>query len=257
MSGPLAGRRFLVTRRAEQVGGLSDLLRAAGAQVIEAPAIAIEPPADPGPLPLALARLDQFDWVVFTSANAVASAASRAPAGSRWPRIGAVGPATRQAVQDALGRAPDLVPADDFSTGGLASALIERGIAGCRVLLPVSDRARGTLETALRAAGAHVERLTAYRTVAAPGAAEALAAALDQGFDMALFASPSAVESFVTQAGERGPGLPAGVIGPATRAAAVAAGLEVRVMAEPSTAAGLAAALVRFYALAPRLTPRP
>jgi uroporphyrinogen-III synthase len=92
--------------------------------------------------------------------------------------------------------------------------------------------------------------VVAYRTVAAPGAAEALAAALADGFDLALFASPSAVENVAALLGERARDLPSAVIGPVTEQAARAAGLDVRVVAEPSTAAGLVAGLARLYAAA-------
>jgi uroporphyrinogen III methyltransferase/synthase len=242
---PLGGRRFLVTRRGGQAGGLTALLRQAGAEVIEAPAIAIAPPEDEAPLRAALDRLAEFDWVAFTSANAVRAAAEAAPAGARWPRLAAVGPATTRAIEEVLRRPVDLVPDAGFQADGLARALAGRDIAGKRVLLPVSDRARDTLETALREARASVERVVAYRTVVPDGAHEALRAALDRGLDLVLLASPSAVETVVSALGGRARGLAAGVIGPVTRDAALAAGLDVRVVAEPSTSEGLVAALGR------------
>ncbi|HET7291958.1 MAG TPA: uroporphyrinogen-III synthase [Vicinamibacteria bacterium] len=242
----LRGRRFLLTRRREQAGGLVALLRKSGAEVIEAPAIAIAPPEDPGPLDGAVARLGEFDWIAFTSTNAVRAVAERASLAAPWPRIASVGPATTRAIEEALGRSPELVPARAFRAEGLAQALVEAGVAGKRVLLPLSDLARDTLEAGLAAAGALVERVTAYRTLAPPGAAEALRVALEQGFDLALFASPSAVENAASLLGDRARGLPAGVIGPVTKQAADAAGLDVRVVAEPSTAAGLVEALGRY-----------
>lgn len=241
----LRGRRFLVTRRKEPSGGLVALLREAGAEVLEAPAIAIVPPEDPSPLDAAVAGLAEFDWIAFTSANAVRAVAERASAGVAWPLIASVGPATTHAIEEALGRRADLAPAAGFRAERLARAMVAAGVAGKRILLPLSDRARDTLQEALSEAGARVERVTAYRTLAPAGAAEALRAALDRGFDLALFASPSAVENVVALLGDRVRGLPAGVIGPVTREAASAAGLDVRVVAEPSTAAGLVAALER------------
>jgi uroporphyrinogen-III synthase len=249
MSRPLAGRRFLVTRRPEQAGGLVALLRDAGAEVIEAPAIAIAPPEDAGPLEQALSRLADYDWVVFTSANAVEALAGRATSPERrWPRIASVGPATTRAIERCLSRPPELVPEHDYRAEGLAAALLARGVAGLRILLPLSDRARDTLETALRDAGARVDRVVAYRTLPPPGAAEAVERAFALGFDLALFASPSSIENFAALAGARAVGLPAGVIGPVTREAALGAGLDVRVVAEPSTAQGLVAELARRLA---------
>ncbi len=241
----LRGRRFLVTRRKEQSVSLTALLQEAGAEVIEAPAIAIAPPEDPGGLRAALARLAEFDWVVFTSANAVQAAAELAPAGVRWPRLASVGPATTRAIEETLVRGADLAPEGGFRAEELARAMVRDGMAGKRVLFPASDRARETLEEALRAAGARVERVVAYCTIVPAGAEEALRGAVARGFDLALFTSPSAVEAVVGVLGERARSLPAGVIGPVTRRAALALGLDVRVTAEPSTVEGLVESLAR------------
>jgi uroporphyrinogen III methyltransferase/synthase len=248
VTAPLAGRRFVVTRRPEQAGGLAALLRAAGAEVLEVPAIAIAPPEDASALDAALAGLDRFDWVVFTSANAVQAVAGRPARPAHWPRLASVGPATSRALEQALGRGPDLVPEADFRAEGLAAAFVRAGVAGRRVLLPVSDRARETLEAALRAAGAEVTRVVAYRTVAPADAVGALAAALAGGVDLVLFASPSAAENVALALGP-GARLPAcAVIGPVTEAAAHSAGFDVAVVAQPSTAEGLVASLVRHFA---------
>ena len=87
--------------------------------------------------------------------------------------------------------------------------------------------------------------VAAYSTVEPPGLGPAVAACLDQGFDLALFASPSAVEVFVRAAGERARGLAVAVIGPTTEAAARAAGLDVRGVASPSTVEALVSAAER------------
>jgi len=247
VTGALAGRRFLVTRRPEQSGGLVARLREAGAEVLEVPAIAVAPPADSSGLDAAAAQLERFDWIAFTSANAVQALAQRRPAPAPWPRLASVGPATSRAIEQALGRGPDLVPESDFRAEGLAAAFAGRGVAGARVLLPLSDRARDTLETALRAAGADVVRVEAYRTLAPPGAAGSLAAAFRRGFDLALFASPSAVENVAALLEDKARGLACAVIGPVTEAAARSAGFDVRVVADPSTADGLVASLQRHF----------
>jgi len=243
----LRGRRFLVTRRKEQAGRLTALLREAGAEVLEAPAIAIAPPEDPGPLERAVERLAEFDWIAFTSANAVRAFAERGARTLRWPLLASVGPATTAAIEETCGRTPDLVSEGDFRAAGLARAMAAAGVAGKRVLLPLSDRARDTLEMALTAAGAAVERVIAYRTLAPAGSEEALLEALQRGFDLALFASPSAVENVAAVLGDAARGLPSGVIGPITRDAAIAAGLAVVVEAAPSTAEGLVEALRHHF----------
>src|SRR5690349_9971429 len=70
---PLQGRRIAVTRAHEQAGDLIARLRALGADPLECPAIAIAPPATYAPLDAALARLGEYDWIIFTSVNGVAA----------------------------------------------------------------------------------------------------------------------------------------------------------------------------------------
>jgi uroporphyrinogen III methyltransferase/synthase len=116
------------------------------------------------------------------------------------------------------------------------------------VLVPLSERARDVLVAGLRARGARVEAPVAYRTVAPPGLAERYAELARAGFDLLVFASPSAVGNLAAAVGEPTlRGRAAAVIGPVTEEAAHKAGLDVRVRAEPSTASGLVAALARRY----------
>jgi uroporphyrinogen III methyltransferase/synthase len=247
---PLLGRRVLVTRHAPSLTRrLADL----GATVVEVPAIAIEPPDDPRPLEAAIADLDAYAWIVFTSANAVrAVAASLRAAGRTLPgplRIASVGAATSAAIaEDLPGRASDLQP-EAAQGEALVDAFRGVPLGGLRVLLPASDRAAPTLERGLGALGAQVDRVTAYRTALAASPA-GLAALLAQGVDIVAFASPSAVEGFMAAAGDGARGLAVAAIGPTTAAAAREAGLRVVAEAVPSTLDGLENAIVR------RLTPR-
>jgi uroporphyrinogen-III synthase len=250
MSNPsesLAGRRIVVTRRTDQASRLVRLLQERGAVVLEVPATAIGPPEDPAPLDEALRGLDRFDWVVFTSANAVEAVRDRLVALSpRGPRVASVGPATT----DALGRAfpedgVDLEPEADYRAAGLLQAFQAQGCSGARVLIPASSRAREELPSGLRALGAEVTVATAYTTIEPPGLAAAVGKCLGEGFDAATFAAPSAVQAFSKAAGARAQGLPAVVIGPTTEAAAREALFDVLATASPSTADGLVAALER------------
>jgi uroporphyrinogen-III synthase len=91
-----------------------------------------------------------------------------------------------------------------------------------------------------------VDGVVAYVTVPPHGLGPRLEELARQGFDLLTFASPSAVENLMAAAGAGARGLPAAVIGPVTEAAARAAGLDVRAVAEPSTAEGLVTAVVRL-----------
>jgi len=254
--GTLDGRRLLVTRGRGQASRLATLLAERGATVVEVPAIEIAGPPDPGPIDEALSDLPRHDWVVFTSANAVTAVLGRlvvlglppriavAP-GSR-PKVASVGAATTTALRSSF---PDdrvsLEPEGGFTAAALVEAFGKRGVEDARVLVPASTRARQELASGLRALGARVDVVEAYATVEPEGLAEAVGRALETGIDLALFASPSAVESFAHAAGGRASGLKVAVIGPTTEAAARAAGLDVQDVARPSTAEGLVAAAER------------
>src|SRR5581483_6662447 len=117
----LAGVRIVVTRAASQAEELAQPLRDLGAEVLLLPMIEIGPPADPGPLRTAAARVKEYDWIVFTSANAVQAFAALLPeqALNSGPRIATVGESTRRAVEE-LGWIVSLTPAEY-----IAEALIE------------------------------------------------------------------------------------------------------------------------------------
>lgn len=255
MSHPLAGRRVLVTRRPEQSQALTSRLREAGAEVVELPLIEIQPAEDMGALDAALARLHAYDWLVFTSANAVRGLADRLKAlGLAQASVGqatavaSVGSATSEAFREAFPEGRVRLEPAEHRAEALLAAFRSRGVTGERFLLPVSDRGRRVLADGLREAGARVDAVTAYRTRPAPDLPARLPAILKKGLDIAVFASPSAVASFVAAAGPSAHAFPAAVIGPVTREAAEAAGLDVRVVAGVSSAEGLLAALAAYFA---------
>ncbi|HVR69587.1 MAG TPA: uroporphyrinogen-III synthase [Vicinamibacteria bacterium] len=251
MAGVLAGRRIVVTRRPEQAGSLAAGLSALGAEVHEVPLVEMAAPSDPGPLWRAVAEIAAYDWVAFTSANAVGALADALErAGRALPpgcRVASVGPSTSGAVRERLGTGPALTPASDYRATGLVRAFDAVDLTGRRVLWPISDRARDALADGLRARGALVDAVVAYRTVAAAGAADALAGALRVGADLITLASPSAVEALVSALGVQARQRPVAVIGPVTGHAARAAGLDVKVVAAPATAEGLVAAIRRHF----------
>jgi uroporphyrinogen-III synthase len=166
---PLAGRCIGVTRAEQQLGEARRLFGAAGARVVDLPALAIGPPDDWGPLDDALAELDQFHWIVFSSANGVeaiqqrlillGSSLARRPAGLR---LAAVGRKTAALLEE-LGAPADFVP-----PAFVADSLIEHFPVsgwGLRLLLPrVQSGGRPLLAEAFGQAGARVVEVAAYET---------------------------------------------------------------------------------------------
>jgi uroporphyrinogen III methyltransferase/synthase len=237
-----------------------ELLEARGASVVEVPAIDIVPPPDWTPLDRALLALERYEWVVLTSANAVPALVGRIAVlgleprlSARGARLASVGPATTAALEASF---PEdrvtLEPRGDFRAAALIEAFARRGVKSSRILVPASTRARRELAEGLRALGAEVDVVGAYATVVPPGLAGAVRGCIDEGFDLALFASPSAVEAFANAAGDRTRGLAVAVIGATTEAAARSAGLDVRGVASPSTTEGLVATAERLLATPPR-----
>jgi uroporphyrinogen III methyltransferase/synthase len=257
---PLFGKRVLVTRAEPQAAGLAQRLRDAGAEPVLAPAIAIVPPSDTAPLARAVAGAGGYDWIVFTSANAVAQffrelGAQRADArrlGSA--RIAAIGSATADQLR-AHGIAADVVP--EQSRGEAVAEAIIAGhgasLEGTRVLLPRAEVAREALPERLRAAGARVDVVTAYRT-SPPGAEERarLRELIERdAVDALTLTSTSTLDNTLAAIGDDAPRLlqrlTIASIGPVTTEAAEQRGLRVAVTADESTAEGLVAALTRHF----------
>jgi uroporphyrinogen-III synthase len=201
---PLVGRHVLLTRPAGRGAGLAGRLEQLGARVTRRPTIALEPPRDPGPARRAVARLDVYDHVVFTSPNGVRFFLARieevrGQEASIEPCVAAIGPATARELEIG-GRKADLVAPDPRSEG-LARAL-ERSVApGERVLLVSPERSRPVVPDALRALGASVERVVFYRNVPAPGLAALGEEIRGNRFDVVVFSSPSTLQRLL-EAGE-------------------------------------------------------
>lgn len=233
---PLAGRRVVVTRPREHAGPLVESLERLGAEAAVVPLISIEPLEDDTALTELVERGDH-DWIVFTSANAVLVAGPflrqvRA-------RAAAVGPATARALRE-LGVEPAFVPAR-FAAGEIAGGL--EPLAGSRVLLPQSEIAEPLLADELRARGATVDVVDAYRTIPREPTEEERAAL--RAADAILLASGSAARGLASQGAAAG-GLVV-CIGPKTAEAAREAGVEVGLVAEEWTGQGMIQALVSHY----------
>jgi uroporphyrinogen III methyltransferase/synthase len=246
---PLAGLRIVVTRAEGQAGEFTRLLEERGAEVIEFPTIAVRPPADPAPLNEAISRLERYDWLIFTSANGVRFFAERMAAAARSAadvraRLCAIGPATRRAVE-ALGLKVDRMPRE-YVAESLVEAFAGESLAGRRILLPRAAVARDVVPDALRARGATVDVVEAYRTEVpedAPArAAEVFGARKPHWI---TFTSSSTVKNFLAAAGvEALEGVRVASIGPVTSATLRASGVRVHAEAASYTTRGLADAVV-------------
>jgi uroporphyrinogen III methyltransferase/synthase len=250
---PLFGKRIVVTRATQQAPILSEKLRELGADAIEMPATQIAR-LDLGPLRNSIDRIGDYDWLIFTSQNAVAifweqllgrGKDSRALAGLK---IAAVGPATAGALLE-HGITVDVIP-ERFVAEGLLETIRERDdVSESKVLYITAEGARDVLPSGLREMGAELAIIEAYRTIPDGEGAATLARAIEAGkVDLATFTSASAVRGYIDAVGEDlALKVPAASIGPQTSDALREAGIEVEAEAEESTIDGLVSAVLRAF----------
>jgi uroporphyrinogen III methyltransferase/synthase len=253
---PLFGLRVLVTRARHQASETCRLLEDLGAEAVTLPTIEIRP--DPGPLDRVVERLGGYDFIVLTSANALAPLQSALEAQGLDSRafagvtICAIGPGTARALES-MGLRADLVP-EDHRAEGLLELLDGERVAGREVLIPRAARAREILPETLRRRGAAVDVIQADETCPPPP--EATRRGLERleagEVDILTFTSASTVENFAALVGERLDALCAGrtvvAIGPVTRDACLRVGLEVDVMPSSYTLPAMVEALARHVA---------
>jgi uroporphyrinogen III methyltransferase/synthase len=262
-TGPLVGRRVLVTRAREQAGSVVAALSERGAEPVLFPAIEFAPPTDAAPLRAAVRALDGYDVAIFTSPNGVAhffAALGRAGRDARAfgrARVVAIGPATAAALRE-RGICADGVPEEFRGEAAAACALgllaAQGGeVAGRRALLARAEVARDALPAQLREAGVAVDVVPVYRTVpASSGDVAALCDALRAGqLDAVTFTSSSTVQNVCDALGPEAGTLLAPVvvasIGPVTSETARQRGLRVDVEARTFTVPGLLEALEAHY----------
>lgn len=282
-SGPLAGKRIVITRAPGQGEGLRiQLTKMYGAQVIELPCVEFREPKDTGPLDAAIRSLRNFSWLLFTSQNAAHFFGRRARAlGVEFeklpaprPCVAGIGPATAEAAA-AEGFPVDFVPpagtgrnfAGIFkgcvrSVAGLEVkdpvASFVQGTSGMSILIPRSDvamRDRGAADwtEVLREAGASVKEVVAYQTCMPESlAGPQLDEVRRSGADCFVFASPSAFENFVKAVGiddlrRLSASSAFAAIGPTTAAAIRVSGVACRIEAAAPSAEAVAAAIARYF----------
>lgn len=246
----------MVTRALAQSKELREKLEELGAEVLLLPMVHFLEPEDTVELDRAIRSLERFDWIIFTSANAVTFFLARCrglgcSAADAAQKIAAVGLATRSALEK-QGLQASFVPAD-FSGAGLAAEL-SSAIKGKSVLLPRSDRAGAELPTLLRNGGAKVTEVVAYRTAGPEALNRSLVEALRAGqVDAITFFSPSAFHEFQKLMAHEGlaqsdSSVALAAVGPVTAEAIRSAGLPVAIEADEATTGSLVAALERHFA---------
>jgi len=256
---PLFGRRIVVTRPREVANELAEPLRQLGAEVLVVPAIRLVPPEDITPVTDAIDRVEEFDWIVFTSARAVERFFEellrrrqdvRVLAGAR---LAAIGLPTARAIER-YHLTVDLYPAE-FVAEAVLREFARRGkLTGQKLLLPRAAGARRVLPEGLGEMGAEVTEVELYRTEPDPDQDPATLARLAEAPpDLITFASPSAVRGFeAIVSRETIEGIcrstPAIVIGPVTADAAQEAGFQLAAQASPHTIPALVDAVRQYFA---------
>jgi uroporphyrinogen-III synthase/uroporphyrinogen III methyltransferase/synthase len=244
----------LVTRSAGQNAKLSDGLSALGASPVEVPVLEIIPPESYAPLDEALRNLDRFDWLILTSTNTLREVSARCtrfgvnPADVKELKVAAVGRATAEAARH-FGFQVAVVPEAQVAEG-LVAALGEM-VYGKRVLLPRAAVTRDVIPDELRAVGAEVVVVEAYRNVLPKAAPEQLRQAVAGRIDVATFTSSSSVTHLAEAAQLAGipfplARVPAVSIGPITSRTLRELGWEPAAEARQHDLPGLIAAVVRM-----------
>ncbi|MGO9337888.1 MAG: uroporphyrinogen-III synthase [Terracidiphilus sp.] len=251
---PLTGKRVLVTRSAHQAGKLSEGLRAQGATPVEVPVLEIRPPQSFLSLDQALLSLANYDWLILTSANTVDALIERAqskgaaldhPSGLK---VAAVGEATASAAR-AAGFKVTFTPVS-YVAESLVDGL-KGSSSGEKILLARAEVSRDVIPDALRAAGAQVDVVDAYRNVMPEAAPEQLRQALADRLDAVTFTSSSSVTHlFAAARAARVPWpfdrVPAISIGPITSATLRESGWEPAAEASKSDVPGLVEAVAQL-----------
>jgi len=237
-------KRIVITRARAQADGFAEKLSAAGFEPIFFPVIEIRPIENNATLERALSKLGCYDWVIFTSVNAV-DVVFRQVTAPLPVRVAAIGPKTADALR-ACGVTPDFVP-EEYVAESILPGLGD--LRGKWVLLPRAEIARKALPEAIADVGGIAHEIAVYKTLPAQTDAQGVAV-LKSGVDWITFTSPSTVQNFVeiVYQEKMDPFQLAGnpniaCIGPITEQAARAAGFRVDLVAEQYTTEGLISAL--------------
>lgn len=254
----LDGKYILVTRPESQAASFIALLRREGAIPVLLPTIETIPPDSWEPADRAIAALDTYDWLIFSSVNGVHFFCRRLEdLGQQLSRLKqgkliSVGPKTAAALEK-QGLSSTLV-AEKFQGEGILQALADTDVAGSRFLLPRALKAREILPETLRRRGATVDVITVYQTIFPRKSAEKINKLFTnhQNLDILTFTSSSAVRNLVENCHDalivkRIRQLPTACIGPVTAETARELGLDVQIEARHYTVEGLLKAIKEWF----------
>ena len=259
-SAPLLGKTILVTRPRDQAEDITAQLEALGAAVIHCPTIEVVPPSSWAALDASIARIEEYDWIVFTSANGaqfflrrLSEMCSKGVEALARHVICAIGPATARAVE-AAGALVHVAASDSKAEGALTAIIdhvgSEQDLKGLRFLIPRARVARETLPEGLRGLGAHVDAVEAYQTVKPDIQPEAIIRLFKEtSIDAITFTSSSTVSNFaelaaLTDLSDLLATALVACIGPVTAETAASYGLRRVIQPELYNAEALVASLV-------------
>jgi uroporphyrinogen-III synthase len=239
--------QVLITRPRNQASSFASALAEAGFVPVFFPVIEIQPFEENVALDRAIAKLNCYEWVVFTSVNGVDAFFNRFLGGKHdFPlpgnvKVAAIGPKTAASLET-RGVTPNFVP-EEYVAEAILPGLGD--LRGRWVLLPRAEIARKALPAAIVEAGGAAHEIAVYKTIPAKPDEEGLAA-LRSGVNVVTFTSPSTVENFVEILHLVGldplrlSGNPKiACIGPITKKAAEEAGFADVVVAEEYTSEGI------------------
>jgi len=254
----LAGKRIVITRAAAQSEALVRELIVRGASPVVLPLVSFAEPQDSAPLDAAIAEIQQFDWMMLTSAQAVRAVIKRGEElklslnhAENKLQIACVGPVTTEEARRAGLRVEYVA---ETHTGAALAEELGKRLKGAKVFLPRSDRANPDLPPALKRHGALVTEVIAYRTLRPTAIDERnLRQVADGAADAVLFFSPSAVQHFAELFGGQQlralqDKLAITAVGPVTANALREAGVQRTVLAGDTTATAVVEALEKHFA---------
>jgi uroporphyrinogen III methyltransferase/synthase len=249
--GALEGKRILITRPPDGAGEMAEYIKKEGGEPVIIPAIELKRIRSPE-IEKTIKNLKKYDWLIFTSANAVEFFFEILLENKidlrrlSHLKIGVIGEKTAESLQK-KGIFPDLLP-ERFVAESIVEEFKKIQIKGKKILIPRAEVAREVLPEQLKNMGAKVHVLPIYRTVKPRGLQKRIYEELKKGVDMVVFTSSSTVKNFMEIKGiKKFLNIPFAVIGPVTAETLTKYGFKPSVMPEKYTAKSLVKEISKFF----------